>query len=508
MPRLRTSLLTAGAGLAAVALTGLSLAGPAAAAANRLDTTTGAVPAAAGWLTTQFVGAGHVPAPSGDHFDSKYGSAYYPNYGENADVVFGLAAAKSGGAKITTALRYLSDNADAYADFSQSQGGPYDGSVAKLAVADIVAAGDPTSFAGHNLLQTLKDDECTSAQTCTVGSAANIYASISESFTILAESRAGGAYAPSTAAVSYFLSLQCTSGGFTSGTSGCAAGDADVDATSYAIMALEALGGHGTQLDSAVAWLEGQRNSAGYWVSQGIANTNSTGLATAALQGAGQDVATSRRWLRSQQVPRGQAGAGALKYDGTVTPTTTDATSPSVLATAQGLAGLVDGGGLATLTAAGTTSSAQVFAPTTSLSTQAPRPGSRITVVSHGFAAGEEVEISVHSTTVVVASPHADTLGSVRSTFALPASLTSGAHTIELAGQTSGLVTDSPLTVTSTAGSSTPGATTPVTSAGGAAPLAATGQDGRQLLELAILGSLACITGLGLTFAGRARRHP
>lgn len=277
-------------------------------------TTTQPTAAAAGWLATQFEDTTHLPTPAGDHFDNKFGAAYFANYGANADVVFGLAASRSGATKTTVALNYLAAHLDDYADLSRAFGGPFDGSVAKTALAAQVAGAPATSFGGHNLLQILKDDECAAATTdgtcAAAGSALSIFSSVSESLAVLAEARAGGSFAPSAAAVTYLLSLQCADGGFTGGTAACGGGAADLDATSYALMALQALGNHPAQADAAAAWLTGQRNSGGWWVSQNIPNTNSTGLATAALAGHGDDVSTSRAWLLSQQVPAGQPGAG------------------------------------------------------------------------------------------------------------------------------------------------------------------------------------------------------
>ena len=115
------------------------------------------------------------------------------------------------------ALAYLADNVDAYSDITNSDGfGPYDGSVAKLAVAAIVAGQDPTAFGGYDLLHTLAADECApTAKGCTPGSGANVFSSIQEAFVILAEARAGAGHAPTTQALDYFTSLQCASGGFT-----------------------------------------------------------------------------------------------------------------------------------------------------------------------------------------------------------------------------------------------------------------------------------------------------
>jgi hypothetical protein len=503
----------------ALAFALLALGAPAASAAPAYQVGTDPVATAGGWLTTQFVDSTHLPVPAGDHFDSKFGSSFFPNYGENADVIFGLAAAKTGASKITTALAYLQTNADAYADLGGAFGGPYDGSVAKLAVAAQVAGADPTDFAGANLIQILKDDECTAASTgadtsCpAAGSAKNIFSSVSEYLAIIAEARAGGAAAPSAAALTYLLSLQCTSGGFTGETAACGSGAADPDATAYAIMALQAAGGHATALTNAVTWLTGQRNAGGYWVAQGVANVNTTGLAAAALSAQGVDVTTTRAWLLSQQVAAGQAGAGAIKYAGTFAPTTLDATSPSVIATAQALTGLVDGSSLATLTDAGATDTITLPATQGSLSMSTVKAGQSATVTGHGFIAGETVSATFNSTPVALGSTKANASGIATLAFTVPSGLAAGTHTVSLLGQTSGLTASSPITLTATATTTptpTPTATpspttTPTTSANGDGELAATGQDGRRLVSLGIGGAAAVLLGGGLVFLARRR---
>ena len=182
---------------------------------------------------------------------------------------------------------------------------------------------------------------------------ANIYSSVSESLVILAEARGaktyGTTYAPDPAALSYFLSLQCANGGFTSATTRGSHCTADPDATGYAIMALRADGHRHAARARAVHWLRSTRNTDGSWTAQGVHNVDSTGLAAAALAGAGLDTTRSKKWLRSQQVTTGPtvgkgASRGALKYHGAFDP------SSSIKATADGLLGMVRYGDLATLT--------------------------------------------------------------------------------------------------------------------------------------------------------------
>jgi hypothetical protein len=476
-------------------------------------TTTDPVQAAAGWLATQFEDSTHLPAPAGDHFDNKSGSSFFTDYGENADVIFGLAAAGAGKAKIATALAYLASNLENNADVTGTEGGPYDGSVAKTALAAEVAAvpgSTATSFGGTDLINLLKNDECTAATTpydnfgdtvCAApGAAENIFASVSESLVILAEVRGG--MTPTAPAIAYLDSLQCASGGFTISITACAAGNEDIDATSYAIMAMSLLGaGQAAHLTAAVSWLHAQQNAAGYWVSQGVANLNSTGLAAAALQPQGVSVATARSWLLSQQVAPGSAGAGALNYAGGFTPTTTSATSPSVLATAQGLTGLVDGGSLATASAANATNGTSAFAPVAIESAGSVAQGGSQTVTATGFTAGEQVQAVLHSNPVTVGSALVTAGGAVTISFAVPASVAAGAHTLTLTGLTSGLTVSSPLTVTAAAV-----VASPVSTSTSGDPLANTGLDGRALANLAALGLVSVLAGFAFLLAARTRR--
>lgn len=426
--------------------------------------TTTPVRAAAGWLATQFVDRHLLPTPKGDRFVSGvYGGTTYLNYGENADVIFGLAATKSAQNKIATALRFLRAHVDDYTDIPNKDGyGPSDGAIGKLALAAVVAGANPAHFGGRNLMSTLKADECVSGSTtCTPGAAANIYSSISESFVVLAEARVGGAYRPSTRALAYFGSLQCADGGFTAGVVACGNGAADVDATSYAIMALQAAGGHAAALRSATSWLRAQQRPGGYWVGQQIANTNSTGLAAAALQGQGIRVTSARRWLRSQQVTRGHRGAGALRFDATITATTKTATSPSVLAIAQGLTALVRGGSLATVTAKGARSTIALFAPTAGLPASV-HAGRRLAVSGTGFTAGEKVRVTIRR--VVLGAATVGPLGRVRIRVTVPRSVGTGARRVVLTGRTSRLTARRTLRITAATGSAA-GVARPGTSA-------------------------------------------
>ena len=461
------------------------------------QTTTDPAKAAAGWLVQRFVDASGKPSPSGDHFEF---SGHFFDGGTTADAIFALAAAKAGKSKIDAAITYFAKHVDDYADLSKAFGGPFDGGVAKSALAAIVAGADPRDFGGFDLMQTLKDDECpASSSTCTPGAAANVFGSVVESFVIVAESRVGGSFAPSDAAVAYFLSLQCPNGGFDNDltVAGCASG---VDETSYAVAALVALGGHGTELAKALAWLKSKRSTNGSW----SANTDSTGLAASALGANGTDVSTSRAWLASQQVTVGvtigaTATRGALRFG----------PSANLKATADGLLALAPGAFLATLTAEGASADAPVLAPTSSVGHSSVAQGAALTVTGVGFSAGESVRATVHSAaTVDAGTVKAGSNGTAKVTFSVPTTLATGSHTLELAGLTSGLTTSTTFTVTAAPATSSSNSTGSGTAAAQdlTSTLPATGTDRNELVLQAIAGATLISVGALALLAGRRRR--
>ncbi|MDQ2748508.1 MAG: hypothetical protein M3Y44_03085 [Actinomycetota bacterium] len=499
--------------LAATAAAGLlAVSAPASAAAPLASsTTTSPATAAAGWLAQQFGGA------AGDHFDFA-GSATFDG-GRTSDAIYALAAAKSGRVKIDAATTYFEHHIKDYVDLTGVFGGPFDGGVAKAALAAIVAGADPTSFGTMpdkadpthvvpvNLLQILKDDECKAPATgCTLGSAASIFSSISESLVILVRARAAGVYAPTPDGIAYFLSLQCPNGGFTDLTSACTDNAAAaVDQTAYAAAALEALGDHPAELARAKDWLLSQRAPGGYWVAQGGPNADSTGLAASALDEAGIDTSTSRAWLASQQVTSGPtvgAGAsrGALKFQGAF-----DA-SLSIKATADGLLGMVSGVSLATLTADGATPGTSVLAlEQPRFSSASVNQGARQTLTGPGFAANEKVSAVLHSVPVPLGAVSSNKSGTAIVTFTVPATLAAGTHQVVLTGATSGLSSTASFIVT--AAPVAPGSSAPSASnAAGGQVLANSGLDGQQALLEGLIGLGLVLVGAAALYMGRRRR--
>ncbi len=490
--RRRTSLVSLTASAVLICVSGAAPA--AAAAAPRTTTDTGQ--AAAGWLAQQF----------DDHFET---SGFFDG-GPTADAIFALAASKTGATKIASTISYFKTHVQDYTSINDTTGkpGPFDGAVAKTAVAAIVAGADPRDFGGHDLVQALKKDQCTSVSgsatdftvpTCpAIGAARNIFSSISESFAIIAESRGGSA--PNPDAVAYFLSLQCPDGGFTSATVADTTCTSDIDATGYAVAALVALDGHAAQTKRAADWLTSQRNPAGYWTSQGGPNVDSTGLAAAALTAAGRHSTTSKTWLASQQVTTGPtigpgASRGALKFLGHFDP------SASIKGTADGLLGL-SGLSLATLTSAGAAADTAVLAlATPTLSSATLRPGAKQSVTGLGFRAGEQVRAGLLGSRATLAHGTAAKSGTVTLSFTVPSGTSPGRHTVVLSGATSGLTSRAAFSVTSPSGLNNP----PGGSGGLVPSLANTGLAGRTVVAQIALGLGCLIVGGLVSFAGRRR---
>ena len=511
------------AAVAALAATALFASSPAVAAPQAPATTTSPTVAAAGWLAHQFVDGNHFTYPK----TPGSSTAYYWG-GLTASGLFALAAAKVGSDQMEQVLHYMGTQAKGDANLGTGMSpGPYDGSVATYALAAEVSGANPADFGPDhlNLQQALADDECTAVSapasstdyttpTCPgIGSARNIFSSVSESLAILAQARGG--QQPSAAASTYFLSLQCPGGGFTGLTTECTTDtNASVDETAYAVMALQALGGHSTELGRAATWLLGQRSRAGYWVAQGGPDVDSTGLAAAALDGVGKDVASSRTWLASQQVTDGPtvgvgARRGALKFQGAF-----DASS-SIKATADGVLGLAEHASLATLTAAGATASVPVLALAAPVITSTSvRQGGAQTVTGTGFAAGEKVSGVLHSTPVALGTVRADASGTARLRFTVPSTLAAGTHTVVLTGQsgltsrTSFTVTAAPVTAPTTA-PATPAASQNGVDVSNCDPtqLACTGRDGGQTRGELVLGVALVLLGGLASYAGRRRRR-
>lgn len=292
---------------------------------------------AGGWLARQFTG--------GDHLESCFGTACFPDYGLTADAVLGLASAKSAGAAITRATAWLAANAASYIGATDGTG-PYPGSYAKLALVAETTGTDPHAFGGVNLLAALRALQCPHVgcpgpatagefrNELTDGGFPNV---VTQSLAILALTRSHRAvdHQAVPAAVAFLTGQQCSpAGGFptffaTGGGGRCVA---DVDATAFAVQAL--LAARVTPA-GAVDWLAAQRQPGGGFAAGGVVNTNSTGLAVQALSAAGRDTALSQAYVAARQLGCAAAPAdrGAISFADVVTfkPATAQRATPQAI---------------------------------------------------------------------------------------------------------------------------------------------------------------------------------
>jgi len=484
--------------------------------------TTDPAQAAASWLAGRMVDSTHQPSPSGDHFEFNFNGTYYYDGGTTADTIYALAAAKVGATKVAAAMDSITAKIGEYTNVDGSQGASaFVGSAAKAALAAIIAGRDPKAIGGYDLIDTIVKGQCTAVshpaaennwadpECPAIGAGLNSYSSVAESFILLALARAD--VVPDATRLEYFLSLQCPDGGFTSLTTNanCAS---DVDATAYAMFALKALGGHDTELVKATTWLKSQANADGYFVSQGGPNTDSTGLAAAALAQQGQDISVYTDWLAGQQILDGptfgpDAARGALLYQDDFTPA-------SIKATADGILGLVGEGSLASVTASGAAATLPVFQAEGIVKRESVVAGKSQSVQAVGFTPGETVVAVLHSAPVTVGTTKAQEDGLATLTFVIPSGTPAGTHEIVLTGTSSGLVATVPFAVTA---APAPPAPKPSTGASGqpapvAQPahpetptIAATGLDAKHNTIVAAVGMMLIALGLSLVIGVRAR---
>jgi LPXTG-motif cell wall-anchored protein len=303
---------------------------------------------------------------------------------------------------------------------------------------------------------------------------------IGQALGILALDRTAGG-APSDA-VDYLLGQQCSNGSFrlyhfgyvlsfdpfvTVDSHTCDdPADGDADATAFALMALLAVPSSTEVSDAvsgAVDFLLDQQQSSGGFFGTGAVNSNTTGLAAAALRAAGEDEAAD---AGAAFIAGLQSSAcdefGALAYDQSAFDAGIDADRGQwTRASAQGVLGL----GLPAYGGIGTVAPVDLGLDDVSCAALPPVPpvpvdpkvtlsatsvvaGGDVTLTGVGFTPGETVDITLHSTPISLGSATADQEGTVVKTVTIPATLEPGVHTIEIVGQTSGVTVSTQIEVT------------------------------------------------------------
>jgi hypothetical protein len=202
------------------------------------------------------------------------------------------------------------------------------GPLAKSLLLAAVQGADQTSFGGRNLETELRGTltaSGTSKGRFSDQGTTDTSNGFSQAIAILALLRTNGGVPAD--AVTYLLAQQCPSGAFRlfydTGTSCTDDSQADTDATGLAVQALAALPATApvtAAIGDAATWLQGKQNpTTGSFNGSGptdVPNTNSTGLATAALRLAGANTAADKgqAYIEAQQLSTG-SGAGAIGYD-------------------------------------------------------------------------------------------------------------------------------------------------------------------------------------------------
>jgi len=295
----------------ALALSGLALV---ASPAEAVATDPRPVAIGATWLEGQLTGG----LMHNDQYD-------FDDVGLTLDAGFGLAAIGGHGATVATiaeAVGPLLDDGYAQGDeyeftepYAFVQRGYYAAQTAKALVFAQASGQDTETWAGFDLVAALEDrvsDAPSAGRIVSDSSYGDYTNTVGQAYAARGLSEAGS---PDAAAVTaYLLDQQCAAGFFrielTDQTCDADTGEADPDATAYAVQQLAAIDVPSEDvtaaLAAAVAWLADQQGADGSFTGGSgatAANANSTGLIGGVLGSVGESaVATDAAvWLRSRQ---------------------------------------------------------------------------------------------------------------------------------------------------------------------------------------------------------------
>ena len=454
-------------GLAVVAVLAMLLV---AAPARAAEPGTSGTPAevAADWLATE------LEAKGGMLTVSFGGPEEFPDQGLTIDAILALVAAGAGGdPAVDVANAALAANLTDYVTGFDAPDGRAANAIAKTLLLEEISGTDVSSAydleaALRSLMETGGDpDPGRFSDISSFGS--NFANGIGQALAILALDRTGGGVP--TAAVDYLLDQQCSDGSFrlyqfgyvlsfgpppvTVETHSCEdPAEGDADATAFALQALlvapsssavtEALGG-------AADFLLDQQETSGGFFGTGAVNSNTTGLAAAALRAAGETAAADAgaaflAGLQSDEC----AELGAIAYNQATFEAGIDADRGQwTRASAQGALGL----GLPAYGGIGTVAPvdaglddvtcpavpAPPVVPSVHASVGSVVAGGSVTLTAVGFLPGETVDVTLHSAPISLGSAKADAEGGLVTTVTIPADVEPGVHSIELVGETSGV---------------------------------------------------------------------
>jgi LPXTG-motif cell wall-anchored protein len=455
-----------------------------------------------------------------------------PDVGLTEDVVLALTAGGAGeGTPARTATAQIAKHVADFVSYD-SLGAAFAGvrlagPMAKSMLVAEVQGGDPKAFGGWDLEGMLRSLMLTTGPTKGRFADKNAFSAdasngFGQALALMALQRTKDGVPAD--AVSFLLAQQCPAGGFRlfydSGASCAADAETDTDATSLAVEALQVVDQTAAVKAAAaraVAWLLGHQDATTGSLSgtgpTATPNSNSTGLAAAALRAVGAAAAATKAagYVAALQLGSGP-DAGAIGYDhdavvaasgGTIDDTSRDqwrrSTAQAVLA--LGLPGYgaivavpapVTGGG-----GGGGGGGVTGGTSTATASSSAVEAGGTIRIAGSGFRPGERVQVWLHSTPVLVASGYASGAGTVSLVVRIPAGTKAGAHQVVVLGVASGhravaglRIAAVPVPVRAAAAPESGGPTLPDT--------------GRSVTWPAGIGALLLLVGAALVAVGRS----
>lgn len=256
----------------------------------------------------------------GDRLTGSGGGQTFDDLGLTIDAVLGMTAAGTGGDASAAAADYLVANVTAYTGAGDEI---YASATGKMLTFTGARGLNPKDVNGVDLVAQLQGLEQANGQFTDQSEYGDFSNTLGQSFGLIGLKRAG--VNPSTESVESLLSQQCSDGGFVldypdEGEEGveCVS---DPDATSLAVQALDAVGGHDTEVQSAATFLEDNQDGAGGvggGTSTEASNANSTGLASVAFGLAGRDAARSKALGYLESLTLGcetPQVAGGIAYD-------------------------------------------------------------------------------------------------------------------------------------------------------------------------------------------------
>ncbi|MER6253229.1 prenyltransferase/squalene oxidase repeat-containing protein [Streptomyces sp. NPDC001584] len=263
-----------------------------------------------------------------------------PNHFLTTEAVFALTAAdrKSPVAKKIADFLATSAQTDAYAYPAGKDGIPEAVAAARLALVAEATGKDPRAFGGHDLLGDLVKYACPrdigegeTIEGCfTKGDFRTTGQADAQAMAVIALVNAG--VAPPAGSVARLTALQCEDGGFTSvlirpGTEGC---ESEAGATGLITLALERAGGHEAVLQKARGYLKRSQLATGAWPAvhyETTGNPTATAWAAQALRALGDEAFADAgvSWLSGHQLGKGGFGFDQDDTESRVYPTATAA---------------------------------------------------------------------------------------------------------------------------------------------------------------------------------------